>query len=312
MKLMVQQCSRQGQEHGPGVALPGVVKWTREPSGSCLTFSPCTHPLQSSAPGTLANTPFRRHRATSLWRGGEGLSGVPRGNLVAPCRADSHSPKPSGLALQWASPHRSLPCGIPPAFWPGGGETPLQCPVSIRSKQVLFTRKNYVADGVGCSSAPECSPPTPGSHPTLVHRTLAPRPQVLRPRPLAAASRTSACARLVVGCPPVLVWGSPCSQAEMHTPSGQRQLREPLGGCQWRPGPRAGLQAGVMSLAPFAAPRHGPRFLQNTKTKPCFVVPGIQGACSQKWNRAAFPLSVTSPSSSGHQTPSNLGRWEEL
>lgn len=127
-----------------------MVKWTREPSGSCLTFSPCTHPLQSSAPGTLANTPFRRHRATSLWRGGEGLSGVPRGNLVAPCRADSHSPKPSGLALQWASPHRSLPCGIPPAFWPGGEKLlfNVQCQLEVNrffSQEKIMLRTGWGA-----------------------------------------------------------------------------------------------------------------------------------------------------------------------
>lgn len=32
MKLMVQQCRSQSQEHGPGVALPSVVRQTREPS----------------------------------------------------------------------------------------------------------------------------------------------------------------------------------------------------------------------------------------------------------------------------------------
>lgn len=67
-----------------------------------------------------------------------------------------------------------------------------------------------------------------------------------------------------------------------------------------------------MSLAPLAAFPPWAQVSVEHKDKALLCGAGIQGTCSQKWKRAAFPLSVTSPPSTGHQTPSNLGRWEEL
>lgn len=118
--------------------------------------------------------------------------------------------------------------------------------------------------------------------------------------------------RLAVGDPPLPICGSPCTQAEMHTPWGPRPLWDPWGAA-WG-GQALPPEAGAMSLVLLvASPAVGAGF-HGTWTKPRFVAPGIstEGACSQKWKRAAFPLSLTSPPSTDHQTPSNLGRWEEL
>lgn len=105
VKLMVQQCGSQSQEHGPGVALPGVVRRTREPSPPpsqpLLTPTLCKAPLQNTCPlhpsqGTRA-TPPGRGTGQMVWGSGGSLAPCrfPGPEILQPCSPVAHPTSPS-------------------------------------------------------------------------------------------------------------------------------------------------------------------------------------------------------------------------
>lgn len=127
---------------------PSVVKRTREPLPSSLSCShrlgpPYPRPLQSSAPGTLANTPFQSHLSL-----GCGTEQIPWENRAAKRTADSHRPESSTLLLKGVTPHQSLRRVIPLAFWQRVKKLLLnvQCELEVNR----FFAQEEIMLGTGC------------------------------------------------------------------------------------------------------------------------------------------------------------------